>query len=257
MRARLRYLTVLLISAAAAALGAWPSILTIGAVVAIGTGLAAIVGVAKPSIIDRRVLLRRLTLGGGGVLALELIALIGWFAITPHRTVHLVVPSAAPTIVRVVYDVRDGAASPVWRWDRYFRADTGAHAVIYTRLPLDAGWWFPKGSPHPVVARTRAGATIAARWISGGFTQAGSCQFAFDEFSVGGTPLEPRNRTTLLTAGWLDSLSTWGVECRGGHLSIGAGGAAPRRTTEACYSNADGGVACKDSARPAMEQPQS
>src|SRR6185437_7371788 len=210
--ARLRYLTVLLISAAAAVLGAWPSILTIGAVLAIGTGLTAIVGVANPSIIDRRVVLRRLTLDAGGVLALELIAFVGWVALTPRRTVHLVVPSAAPTVVRIVYDVRDGVSSPVWRWDRYFRPDTGAHTVIYSRLALDEGW-FHDGAPHPVVARTRAGASIPARWISGGYTKAGSCQFAFDEFSVGGTPLEPRNPTTLLTAGWLDSLSTWGVEC--------------------------------------------
>jgi len=252
MRARLRYLTVLLISAAAAVLGAWPSILTIGAALAIGTGLAAIVGVAKPPIIDRRVVIRRLTLGGGGVLALELVALVAWIALTPRRTVHLVVSSAAPTVVRIVYDVRDGVPSSVWRWDRYFRADTGTHIVVYSRLALDEGWWSREGAPHPVVARTHSGATVPARWISGGYTKAGSRQFAFEEYSVGETPLEPRNPTKLITAGWLDSLSTWGVKCRGGHLSIGNGGLTPKRTTNACYFDADGGVTCRGSAGPGV-----
>ena len=154
MRARLRYLAVLLISAAAAVVGVWPSILTIGTVLAIATGLVAIIGIAKPSIIDRSVVLRRLTLGAGGVLALELAAFVGWLAFTPRRTVHLVVSSAAPTVVRIVYDVRDGVPSPVWRWDRYFRADTGTRIVIYSRLALDEGWWSREGAPHPVVART-------------------------------------------------------------------------------------------------------
>lgn len=48
-------------------------------------------------------------------------------------------------------------------------------------------------------------------------------------------------------AGWLDSLSTWGVECRGGHLSVSTGGAAPKRTTDACYVGATGGVTCGSS----------
>jgi len=250
MRARLRYLAVLLISAAAAVVGVWPSILTIGTVLAIATGLVAIIGIAKPSIIDRSVVLRRLTLGAGGVLALELAAFVGWLAFTPRRTVHLVVSSAAPTVVRIVYDVRDGVPSPVWRWDRYFRADTGTRIVIYSRLALDEGWWSREGAPHPVVARTHSGATDPARWISGGYTKAGSCQFAFDEYSVGETPLEPRNTTKLITAGWLDSLSTWGVECQGGHLSIGNGGPTSKGTTNTCYFDADGCVTCKGSAGP-------
>lgn len=243
MRARLPYVAVLMISAAAAVLGVWPSIFSIGAVLAIGTGIAAMIGLAQPSIVNTRVLLRRFTLGGGGVLALELIAFVGWMALTSRRTVHLVVSSAAPTVVRIVYDVRDGVSSPVWRWDRYFRADTGARTIIHTRLALDEGW-FDDSAPHPVVARTRVGASMPSRWIAGGYAKAGSCRFAFDEYSVGEAPLQPRDPNALLAGGWLDSLSTWGVECHGGHLSIGTRGASVRRTGEACYFDASGGIAC-------------
>jgi len=243
MRSRLRYLSVLVVSIAAAVIGAWPSLLTIGAVLAICTGGAALIGTAKPSIIDSRVALRRFTLVGGAVLALELLALGSYIAATPRRTVHIATLSDAPTIVRVIYSVRDGTSSPLWRWDRYFNAGSGAPALIQTRLAPDNGW-FRADDPHPVVARTLAGETVPARWIAGGYAQADSCSVAFDEFSIGPDPMEPRDPQALLAAGWLDSLSTWGVECRGDQLFLKRGGTTLRRTSVACYFDKSGGVAC-------------
>lgn len=243
MRARLRYLAVLIVSIAAAAIGAWPSLLTVGAVLAIATGAAALIGAAKPSTIDSRVTLRRFTIGGGAVLALELLALAAYTAATPRRTVHLVVPSNAPGVVRVIYNVRDGASSPPWRWDRYFNAGSGAAALIHTRLPADDGWFRPD-RPHPVVARTTAGETVRSRWIAGGYAEAESCSVAFDEFAIGPDPIPPRDPGLLLGAGWLDSLSTWAIECRGSRLFRKQGGTALRRTSAACYFGDSGYVTC-------------
>jgi hypothetical protein len=164
MRARLSYLLVLLVSIAAVAIGAWPSLLTLGAVLAIGTGGAASIGAAKPSIVDSRPALRRFTLGGGVLLALELLTLASYIAATPRRMVHIVVPSDVPALVRIVYGVRDRTSSPLWRWDRYFNADSGAPRLIHTHLAPDNGWFRPD-DPHPVVARTRYLFDSLAAWL--------------------------------------------------------------------------------------------
>lgn len=248
MRRRLPYFAVLLVSIAAVPLGLWPSLLTIGAILAIGTGSAALMGAIKPAVIDARRALRLFTLGGGAVLALELVAIATYLAVTPRRTVHLVVRSDSSRLVRVVYSVSDGASSSVWHWDRYFTAGAGTPALIHTRLAPDDGW-FDADNPHPVVARTEAGALVPARWIAGGYTQAGSCTLAFDEYSIGPHPLAPRDPQALLTAGWLDSLATWGVACRGGRLVRSARGAPLQRTSEACYFDTAGGVSCRPGVR--------
>jgi hypothetical protein len=229
---------------AAILVGAWPSILSIGAVVAIGSACAALVALVRPSLVDSRPVVRRFTLGAGGVLALELAVLVLWIAITPRRTVHLTVASSAPRIVRVVYGVRDGQAPSPFHWDRHFNADTGALTIIHTRLRSDDGW-FREHEPHPTVARTVAGAAVPARWISGGFTQAAGCRVTFDEFSVGTAPIAPRDPNTLLSAGWLDSLSAWGIECHAGRLFRSSNAITLRRTAGPCYFDAAGGVTCR------------
>ena len=246
MRIRLRYLAILLVSLLAVAVGAWPSALTLGALLGLGTGLAALIGSVAPRIVESRPALRRFTAGGGAFLAIELLAVAVWVAFTPRRTVHLTVPSSAIRGVRIVYGVRDGVSSPSWRWDRYFAADSSAMSIIRTRHRPDDGW-FRGSRPHPVVAETNAGQPVQVRWIAGGYAQAGRCHVAYDEFVVGDSAAAPSDPFHLLDGGWLDSLSGWGVECRDGQLVRSSGGAEFHRTSPACYFDERGGVACRAS----------
>jgi hypothetical protein len=226
----------------------FPSILTLGALLGIVTAVCGLIGLVRPSVIDSRRHLRRFTLAAGVALGLEVLLLAARIAWTPRRTVELTVPSNANRIVRVVYGVRDGVNSPLWRWNRRFVVSTAPLSIVYTQLPADDGWFNAK-NPHPIIARTAGGANVAARWISGGYANAGDCRVAYDEFSVGDSVVEPRDITRLLRAGWLDSLSTWGVACRGGHLERSAAGSAIRRTDGACYSDDGGVVGCSVSAQ--------
>jgi hypothetical protein len=243
MRDRLRYLAILLVSALAIVVGAWPSALTLGALLGLCTGLTALIGSVAPRVVDSRPVLRRFTVGGGAILALELLGLGLWLAMTPRRTVHLTVPSSAPRTVRIVYGVRDGVSSAPYRWDRHFATDSSAMSIIRTRLRTDDGW-FRKSEPHPVVAETKAGAPVRVRWFAGGYAEAGRCHVAYDEFVVGDSTAAPKDAARLLDGGWLDSLSGWGVECRDGNLVRGSAGAQLHRTSPACYFDERGGAAC-------------
>lgn len=243
MRSRLRYLAILLASALAVVVGAWPSLLTLGALLGLGTGLAALIGLVAPRLLESRPVLRRFTIGGGVILALELLTLVLWIALTPRRTVHLTVPSSSTRNVRVVYGVQDGVSSPLWRWDRRLVADSSPMSIIRTRHEADHGW-FRAPEPHPVVAETNAGAPVPARWIAGGYATAGRCHVAYDEFIVGDTAPARRAPSQLLASGWLDSLSGWGVECRDGRLVRGGAGTEIHRTGPACYFDERGGVVC-------------
>ena len=243
MRNRIRYLVILLASALAVVVGAWPSALSIGALLGLVTGLAALVGLVAPRFVDSRPALRRFTVAGGVVLTLEFVILALWIALTPRRTVHLTVPSSAARDVRIVYGVRDGVSSAPWRWDRWFIADSSPMSVIRTRHEADGGW-FRGSEPHPVVAETHAGVPVRVRWIAGGYSQAGRCRVAYDEFIVGDGTAAPRDAWHLLDGGWLDSLSDWGVACRDGRLVRGSAGAQLRRTGPPCYFDERGGVTC-------------
>jgi hypothetical protein len=243
MRRRFLYFAVLLASILAIVVGAWPSLLTIGAALGVGTGLVALVGLVAPRIVDSRLALRRFTIGGGAALTLELLILAVWIAVTPRRTIHLTVPSSASRVVRVVYGVRDGISSPPWRWDRYFVADSSAPSIIRTRLGPDEGW-FRDASPHPVEARTPAGVPVRVRWTAGGYAEAGRCRVAFDEFSVGDETATPADPSHLLSGGWLDSLPRWGVACRNGQLVRSSAGTPLQRTSAPCYFDERGGEAC-------------
>ena len=167
MRSRLRYIAVLVVSAVAIVLGAWPSLLTVGAVIGFGTASVALIALVRPSVVESRVVLRRFALWGGVILSLELLAFAAWMALTPRRTVHVAAPSISARLVRIVYGVSDGVSSPAWRWDRYFTADTISLSLIHTRLDADDGW-FRKEHPHRVIARTQNGMIVPARWIAGG-----------------------------------------------------------------------------------------
>ena len=243
MHSRLLYLAVLLASALAIVVGAWPSILTIGAALGLCTGLVALIGLLAPRVVDSHRALRTFTIGGGATLTLELLILAVWITVTPRRTIHLTVPSGASRIVRVVYGVRDGVASPPWRWDRYLAADSSALSIIRTRLGLDEGW-FREARPHPVDARTAAGVPVRVRWTAGGYAEAGRCRVAFDEFFVGNETAKPADPAQLLAGGWLDSLSRWGIACRDGQLFRSSAGAPIRRTSAPCYFDERGGVTC-------------
>ena len=240
---RLRYLAILLASVLAIAVGAWPSALTLGALLGLGTGLAALVGLVSPRIVESRPALRRLTFGGGTILVLELLLLALWVTLTPRRAVHLTVPSTATRNVRIVYGVQDGVSSAPWRWDRYLATDSSAMSVIRTRHRADNGW-FRASDAHPAAAETRAGTPVRVRWIAGGYAEAGRCRVAYDEFIVGDSTATPRDPWRLLAGGWLDSLSGWGVECRDGRLVRGSAGAQMQRTSAPCYFDQGGGVAC-------------
>ena len=239
---RLRYLGVLLASLAGIVVGLYPSILTVGAIVGIFSGIAALIGLLHPPAIESRRRLRRATYGAGLILTFEVIALGLRVAATPRRTVHLALTKNAPGIVRIVYNVSDGDPSAYWRWNRYFLVTPSPLSIIYTQLPADDGWFHAK-NPHPVVARTTDGADLPARWISGGYSQAGACHVEFDEFSIGDSATKPRDPTQLLHAGWLDSLPEWGVACNAGQLTRSMT-AKMTRTGPACYYDADGAVAC-------------
>jgi hypothetical protein len=243
MRSRLLYFAVLLASALAIVVGAWPSILTIGAALGLGTGLVAFVGLLAPRIVDSHHALRRFTIGAGATLTLELLILAVWITVTPRRTIHLTVPSSASRTVRIVYGVRDGVSSPLWRWDRYFAADSSAPSIIRTRHGLDEGW-FREARPHPVEARTAAGVPVRVLWTAGGYAEAGRCRLAFEEFAVGDETAKPADPAQLLAGGWLDSLSKWGIACRDGQLIRSSVGAPIRRTSAPCYFDERGGVTC-------------
>jgi hypothetical protein len=243
MRTRLRYLAVLLASVLAIAVGAYPSLLTLGALLGIGTGLAALAGLIAPRILETHRGLRWFTLGGGVAVTLEILTLAVWIALTPRRTVHLTVPSEAPRLVRIVYGVRDGVPSARWRWDRYFAVDSATVSIIRTRLDPDNGW-FNERQAHAAVAQTEAGVPVRVRWTAGGYADAGRCRIAYDQFYVGHGSATPSDPSHLLQGGWLDSLSQWGVDCRDGQLVRSSTGVHMRRTSAPCYFNERGGITC-------------
>jgi len=241
-RVRLRYLAILLVSLLAIMVGLFPSLLTLGAILGIVVGSIALIGLVHPPTIESRRRLRRFTHGAGIVLTAEVILLALRLVSTPRRTVHLELTKNAPGLIRIVYDVTDGEESPYWRFNRYFVVNPAPLGIVYTQLPPDNGW-FNARNPHPVVARTIDGLDVPARWISGGYSRAANCRVEYEEFSIGDSAPRARDPTTLLHAGWLDSLSGWGVTCQDGRLRRGTN-ETMTRTAPPCYFDQDGVLAC-------------
>jgi hypothetical protein len=242
---RLRYAFLLAVALAAIYIGLWPSILSAGALLGIAVTPACVVGIAAPAFAERW-RLRGLAFVGGGLLAAELALFAAWLAWTPRRPVVLVVSRPIPARVRVVYGVADGAPRAWWRWGRRLTVPGGG--MVHTRYAMDDGWYRSE-NPHPlriVVQGPGAPAdTVPGHWVAGGTTEASGCRLAYDEYAIG-RPEQPDLAAAQTPSGWLDSLDTWGVSCRGGQLYRAAPGSAVRleRTAPACYFGQDGVMTC-------------
>lgn len=68
---------------------------------------------------------------------------------------------------------------------------------------------------------------------------------AYDEYAIGGAE-HPDIAARQPRSGWLDSLDSWGVICRGGRLYRAVPGSPVtlERTAPACYYDRHGGVSC-------------
>ncbi len=248
MFSRLRYALLLALSLVAIYIGLWPSLLTVGALLAVPLVLVGLLGITIPRVIARRRWLHRFAIIGGALLGTELLLLLAGLAWTPRRPVLLVLEHPTPARVRVIYGVADGAPRVWWRWERRF--DVPSSGLVYTQYATDEGWYRPD-NPHPMRAVVRGdGAlldTVHAVWVEGGTTQAGTCGIAYDEFAIGdGGRTRSRVVGGKVMSGWLDSLATWGVTCRRGHIFRTATEDTNtlRRTTPACYYDRDGSMTC-------------
>lgn len=253
MRTRLRYLLLLAVALPAVWLGLYPSIFTLGALIAAPLAIAALIGVASPSVLHRRRWLQRAVAIGSVLIGLEAALLSGWYLLGRRRPVLLITREPPPVRVRIVYGVNDGAPRSWFTWARQFEVPPSG--IIHSQRDPDGGLYRPD-NPHPLtaVARRTTGTTdtIVGAWVGGGSTQSGRCTLAFDEFALGDTAgWGVQSDASPPVAGWLDSLETWGVECRGDKL-YRARADRPRdimRTGSACYYNRDGGMSC--SVKPA------
>lgn len=251
MLLRLRYAALLLASVLAIVIGLWPSLLTLGALLAIPLVVLALAGLFRPLFVEARQRLRRFVRLGGSVIAAELVIVFAVIAWTPRRPVLLVAESPVPSRVRVIFGVDDGAPRSWLRWGRRF--DVPAGGVVYSQYPRDQGW-YREENPHPVqaVVTTASGHfhSVRVAWVRGGTTQAGACTLAFDEFALGDTARALEEVSDgFQPVGWLDSLSTWGVECRQGrlHRVPPERASALHRTGPASYYNRAGTMACSSS----------
>jgi hypothetical protein len=250
---RLRYLFLLAAAAAAIYAGLWPSLLSLGALVGVVVAPVALAGLLVPAWVRRRAALRGVARWGGSVLAIELAATAVWVVSASRRPVTLVVPRTASQQVRVVYGVVDGAPREWWRWGRRF--EVPAAGIVYTRYSPDEGWYRPE-NPHPLraAAPDDSGAKVLpASWTAGGTTEAAGCRFAYDEFAVGTPSAVARPGGGDPGPGWLDSLVTWGVTCRGGRLyqrRLNEPATPLRRTAPACYYDRAGSMTCLSTRAP-------
>ena len=248
--ARLWYLGLLVVCAAAITIGLWPSLLTFGAILAVPTGLLAIIGLVRPAFFHSRPKLLWVVRSGMYAICFELLAFGIWMQWNQRRPVSLVVHQPAPARVRIVYDVANG--EPVHRlsWGRVF--DVPASGVVYTRYSMDLGFYSP-ANPHPLVVRLVRGAgdtvMYSGAWLQGGFARGLDCHYSHDEFIIGPDTMvhgPDTSRWPDRPASWLDSTGTWGVHCEHGVLQVDH--AAPNhpspRPTQACFYRRDGGLEC-------------
>ena len=242
---RFRYFALLVCSLFSIVVGL--SILNIGAILALPLAALGLVGLVSPSVISKRPWLRRVSDIGLVVVGGLFVLVTGRLAVTRRRPVELVVDGTAPRKIRVVYGVADGAPQP-WSWARQIVIPSTNIAFVQY---ADNGSWYSSGNPHPIRVITKGvGGTEhsgVGSWAAGGYTEGGACHFEYDEYSVGNpSAVEVAARAGAPDTGWLDSLDTWGVECRGGKLVRSHSGNVPnlRRTGVACYYLTDEAVSC-------------
>lgn len=250
MLARLGYLALVAGAVLAILVGLFPSIFTFGALLALPLGAIGLVGAFAPSVIGRRRWLRRLAIAGGIVLGAEATLVVGWVVANRRRPVLLVVESPAPSRVRVIHDVKDGEPHRWLSWER--RYDVPQSGIVRTQDAFDLGL-YDGDNPHPTKVRLRQATTsrdtAVGAWVAGGSTESGACKLSYDEYAIGELTTAPTSDNSH--TGWLDSLDTWGVECRRGELYVAPKGTMPnlRRTGPVCYYAPDGVMACSYSAR--------
>jgi hypothetical protein len=206
-----------------------------------------LIGAVSPTVISRRRWLSVISVVGLILLASEMILVTGSLAATKRRRVELIVDETGPRRVRVVYGVADGPPQ-LWSWTR--RIEIPASNIAFVQY-ADNGSWYSADNPHPLRVMTRRVTGIERKgsgsWVTGGYTDAGGCHFEYDEYRVGNpSGVAGVARAAQFNTGWLDSLNTWGVECRRGRLFRHYSGSIPnlQRTGEACYYLADGRVTC-------------
>jgi hypothetical protein len=181
------------------------------------------------------------------VIYLELVVLLAVVVCDQRRPVLLAAKSPAPPVVRVIYDVSDGAPRAWWPWSR--RYDVPVAGTIYSQFSRDAGWYRP-GNPHPVEAVVDRGGdqflALPAVWVRGGTTTAGSCNIAYDEYALGDESTGSATGELPLKA-WLDSLPAWGIDCRDGLLyrTPPAQASSLKRTGPTCYYDRAGAMTCE------------
>lgn len=223
------------------------SMLSIAAIFALPLAVLGLVGVVSPSVISTRPLIRRISDIGLVVVGGLFVVVTGRLAVTRRRPVELVVDGTAPRKIRVIYGVADGAPQP-WSWTRQIVIPPSNIAFVQY---ADNGSWYSADDPHPirVIMKSVRGTEHNGfgSWVAGGYTEGGACHFEYDEYSVGNpSTVAVAARAVPPDTGWLDSLDTWGVECRGGKLVRSHSGNVPnlRRTSVACYYLTDGAVSC-------------
>ena len=250
MKARLRYAAILLLVAPAIYVGLYPSLLTLGALIALLVAPIAAVGVVSPRVLAQSPRLRRAATVGGALIGLELVLLAAWIGWDRRRPVHLSIPEPGPGRYRIVYDVEDGAPKRAL-WSRSYEFAASSPRLLHSSYGPDEGAYDP-ANPHPATAfvRDTAGVGFAApvRWVAGGVTRAAGCTFAYDEFWVGDTldALGARAERDAMSPGWLDSLETWGVACGDGRLFRAPTGVVQslKRSSPACYYQRSGAMVC-------------
>lgn len=242
---RLRYFALLV--CALFAIVVLLSMLSIAAILALPLAVLGLVGVVSPSVISRRPLIRRISDIGLVVVGGLFVIVTGRLAVTRRRPVELIVDGTAPRKIRVVYGVADGAPQP-WSWARKIVVPRSGIAFVQYS---DNGSWYSTDNPHPmrVITKSTKGTQRSSfgSWVAGGYTESGACHFEYDEYTVGSpSDSEDVAHQGPTDTGWLDSLNTWGVECRRGKLVRSHSGNVPnlRRTGVACYYLTDGAVSC-------------
>ena len=250
VKLRLRFLALLLLSLAAIAIGMWPSILTLGALIALPLGVIALAGMIRPSWVLESRVLRRVSEIGAALLVAEIAVLVAVVAWTPRRPVELRTRAPAPSRARIVYGVSDGEPRRWLRWTREF--DVPANGMVYTRYAPDNGW-YKATEMHPLRVTVQGGAgerqVAHGAWIGGGSARAGRCVVAYDDFSLAPSVTRAAASSVgadLIAAGPLDSLASWGLACRKGKLVRARKGsdASLVRSGPACYYDRTGVMTC-------------
>lgn len=252
MIARLWYAGLLFLCYPAVAIGLWPSLFTIGALVALPLGVVALIGVANPQYLAVRPRLLRAVRGGTYVVAAQLVYYMVWHASSERRHVTLVVHEPVPPALRLIYRVTDGDP-PGSGWHRRFEMPPSG--ILHTSYAMDMGWYDP-ADPHPLtlLVVSAKGDTVerAAHWRNAGSASIDGCQFSYDEFAAG-PAVQPGDAQQAGQSGiWMDSIPAWGVVCDNGRLRRARDGEQPRLPSLvwSCIYSQSGTMACGNREAP-------